>query len=231
MKNILCVGGSGQLGRHVLNQLAKHRLVNIDFTPHEKAQHNVLLEGGSSSGSNNKLALNAVHQLGLKYHAILVTAGGWTGGSIKDDDYFEKLRKMQEVNLYPSVLAAHIATKLLEPKGLVVFTGASSVYKEPQPDMLAYSLAKAGVHSLATILAEKAQNNNTVNGRVVTILPETIDTASNREGMPTADFSKWAKPEHIAELLQSWVEGLNVPANGSFVALKVAHGCISPQFV
>jgi hypothetical protein len=49
--------------------------------------------------------------------------------------------------------------------------------------------------------------------------------------MPTADFSKWAKPEHIAELLQSWVEGLNVPANGSFVALKVAHGCISPQFV
>ena len=40
---------------------------------------------------------------------------------------------MNEVNLTPSLLAAHLATKFLSPGGLVLFTGAASVYKEPQP--------------------------------------------------------------------------------------------------
>ena len=135
---------------------------------------------------------------------------------------------MNEVNLYPSLLAAHLATKHLSPGGLVAFTGAASVYKEPQPDMLGYSLAKSGVHYIATVLAEKAQE---FNGKVVTILPETIDTATNRSAMPTSDFKTWAKPEQIGELLLGWVEGLNVPANGSFVLLKVKNGCIQPEFV
>ena len=49
---------------------------------------------------------------------------------------------MNEVNLYPSVLAAHLATKYLHQNGLIIFTGAASVYKQPQPDMIAYALAK-----------------------------------------------------------------------------------------
>ena len=89
----------------------------------------------------------------MRFNAILVTAGGWAGGSIKDDDYYEKVRQMNEVNLYPSLLAAHLSTKYLSQGGLVSFTGAAAVYKEPQPDMLAYALSKSGVHYLATALA------------------------------------------------------------------------------
>lgn len=47
------------------------------------------------------------------YKAIVVTAGGWVGGSIKDDDYFEKCKQMMNVCLYPSLLGAHLATKYL----------------------------------------------------------------------------------------------------------------------
>lgn len=47
------------------------------------------------------------------FDAIIVTAGGWVGGSIKDDDYAVKAEKMLEVNLMPSLLAAHLATKYL----------------------------------------------------------------------------------------------------------------------
>ena len=89
----------------------------------------------------------------MRFNAILVTAGGWAGGNIKDDDYYEKVRQMNEVNLYPSLLAAHLSTKYLSQGGLVSFTGAAAVYKEPQPDMLAYALSKSGVHYLATALA------------------------------------------------------------------------------
>lgn len=126
-----------------------------------------------------------------------MTAGGWAGGNIKDNDYLEKVRIMNEVNLYPSILAAHIATKYLNPKGLVVFTGAASVYKEPQPEMIGYALAKAGVHYLATNLAERAEKKELIDGRVITILPETIDTPTNRAAMPNSDFSKWSKPDLI----------------------------------
>jgi hypothetical protein len=43
-------------------------------------------------------------------------------------------------------------------------------------------------------LAEKAHE---FQGRVVTILPETIDTQTNREAMPNSDFSKWSSPDQI----------------------------------
>lgn len=167
--------------------------------------------------------MQSVKSFGIKYDAILVTAGGWASGSIKDDDYLQKVKLMNEVNLYPSLLAAHLATKYLNSKGLIVFTGAAAVYKEPQPDMIGYALAKAGVHYLATNLAEKAEKKEIIDAKVITILPETIDTPTNRESMPKADFKQWSKPELIGELLKSWVEGLNVPANGSFVQLKVKN--------
>jgi NAD(P)-dependent dehydrogenase (short-subunit alcohol dehydrogenase family) len=34
--------------------------------------------------------------------------------------------------------------------------------------------------------------------RVNALLPSTIDTPQNREGMPNADFSKWVTPASIA---------------------------------
>jgi NAD(P)-dependent dehydrogenase (short-subunit alcohol dehydrogenase family) len=42
--------------------------------------------------------------------------------------------------------------------------------------MIGYALAKAGVHYLTTNLAEKAEKKELLDGRVITILPETIDT-------------------------------------------------------
>lgn len=58
------------------------------------------------------------------------------------------------VCLYPSLLGAHLATKHLSHDGLVILTGAASVFKEPQPEMIGYTLAKTAVHSLALNLSE-----------------------------------------------------------------------------
>lgn len=110
---------------------------------------------------------------------------------------------------------------------MILFTGANAVFESPQPEMLAYSLAKTGVHSLALNLAQELPESNSV----ITILPITIDTPENRKGMPDSDFNTWAKPNHIAELVKGWVDGLNRPSTGSFVQLNVSNGCISPKFV
>jgi dihydropteridine reductase len=129
MKNILCFGGCGQLGSKVLSLFSPYNVVNIDLRAHENAKKNIIIEKGRPNAENNKLVIENVRSLGLKYRAIVVTAGGWIGGNIKDDDYIEKVKLMNEVNLYPSLLAAHLATKYLEPNGLVIFTGAAAVYK------------------------------------------------------------------------------------------------------
>jgi dihydropteridine reductase len=94
------------------------------------------------------------------------------------------------------LLAAHLATIHLATSGLVVFCGAASVFKEPLPDMIAYSISKTGVHSLALTLAESF-NKKGSQQKTITILPETIDTESNRIAMPKADFTKWSKPTQI----------------------------------
>jgi len=37
--------------------------------------------------------------------------------------------------------------------------------------------------------------------RANSILPSIIDTEENRKAMPTADFSKWPKPQDIARVI------------------------------
>lgn len=93
MKNILCIGGSGGLGSKIVSIFSKHKVVNIDFKPHSSASHNITLKDQSTQ-LNNQLAIQSIQALGIKFSAILVTAGGWAGGNIKDDDYFEKVKQM-----------------------------------------------------------------------------------------------------------------------------------------
>lgn len=150
-RNILCIGGSGALGSQVLKTLSPYTLTNIDYKPSPPPITTLLLQSSLSASQNNHEIIKQFNtkQKGALYDAIIVTAGGWVGGSIKDEDYHKKCQQMLEVNLMPSLLAAHLATKVLRDGGLVVFTGAAAVFKEPQPEMIAYSISKTGVHSLA----------------------------------------------------------------------------------
>ena len=93
MKNILCIGGAGQLGSKMVSIFSKHKVTNLDYRTHPEATHNITLQQQSPQ-LNNQLAIDSIKSLGVKFNAIVVTAGGWTGGSIKDDDYYEKVRQM-----------------------------------------------------------------------------------------------------------------------------------------
>jgi NAD(P)-dependent dehydrogenase (short-subunit alcohol dehydrogenase family) len=54
------------------------------------------------------------------------------------------------------------------------------------------------VARLTEALAEELKDRGvTVNA----VLPSIIDTAPNRADMPNADFSRWVKPEQIADLI------------------------------
>jgi dihydropteridine reductase len=59
-------------------------------------------------------------------------AGGWAGGSAKDDGIFDSVQKMWEYNVQSAVTASHIAARSLVPGGTVIFTGANAA-RVPTP--------------------------------------------------------------------------------------------------
>ena len=109
------------------------------------------------------------------------------------------------------------------------------------PGMLGYGLSKVGAHhfihtlgdttgkSVATpstrkrtkALRRDAEYLDTLS--VVGVLPTTIDTPSNRDAMPDADFDKWTKPNHIAKEIGTWITTPSLrPHSGSLI--KVVGG-------
>jgi NAD(P)-dependent dehydrogenase (short-subunit alcohol dehydrogenase family) len=62
----------------------------------------------------------------------------------------------------------------------------------------AYSAGKSAVLRMTEAMSQELLKHGiTVNA----ILPSTIDTPQNRESDPKADFSKWVKPESIADVI------------------------------
>jgi NAD(P)-dependent dehydrogenase (short-subunit alcohol dehydrogenase family) len=103
------------------------------------------------------------------------------------------------VNLRSAVAASHAALPLLlrSDAGRIVNIGAAGAVRAGK-GMGAYAASKAGVFKLTEALAEELKDRNiTVNA----ILPTTIDTPANRKDMPDADFSRWVRPEQIADVI------------------------------
>jgi dihydropteridine reductase len=88
-------------------------------------------------------------------------------GKISDPDFFQKYQAMYDMNVTPSLFAAHLATKYLKTGGFLMLTGADHVYTNPAPEMLSYALAKNLVHSLGYNLSK----SKSIPGNVITILP------------------------------------------------------------
>jgi len=227
MKRALVIGGSGGLGRSVVEVFKSNwSVTSIDFSENSSATTNILL---SPSKSFSAYANTCRVNLTSKFDAIICVAGGFGMGPISDPEVFEQLDKMLSVNLYPAILAGHLACSFLNEEGLLVLTGAAAVFKDVTPGLLAYGLSKTATHSLALNLAKREGLPS--NCTVATLLPDMIDTPGNRSAMPDADFSKWTNPNSVAGLVKMWAEGYNRPANGSFAHLKWENNQVIPEFL
>ena len=76
-------------------------------------------------------------------------------GSVKDDNIFEVYEKMDRMNTRSAILTSHLATKYLAEHGLLLLTGASSVFTGPVNYAFAYGVAKSATHALALQMAER----------------------------------------------------------------------------
>ncbi|KAJ0411515.1 hypothetical protein ATCC90586_001110 [Pythium insidiosum] len=209
-KRLVVIGGAGALGRGVVSHFtrASWKALSVDFA------ELVLPTGSKNEESASSFVFNASAESTLtqasdllehisksfgKVDAVVCTAGGWAGGSVKDADSLANLAEMHAKNTESAVLAAHLAANVLNPRGLLVLTGAAAALKAT-PGMVSYGISKAATHHLIASTVDALPDDATVLG----VLPATIDTPTNRMYMANADFSTWTSIDSIAAKIHEW---------------------------
>lgn len=132
---------------------------------------------------------------------LLNLAGGYKGGTdiaqTSEDDW----NFLMNLNLKSGFICAKtvLPHMMKENYGRIVSVAARpAVEKRGRAKSGAYAVSKAGVVVLTETIAEETKKFNiTAN----CILPSTIDTPENRRGFPTADFTKWVRPENVAAVI------------------------------
>jgi NAD(P)-dependent dehydrogenase (short-subunit alcohol dehydrogenase family) len=204
-KAIAVTGGFGSLGASVGRAAlaAGARVALLDRTQAPKAPADLaqaLALGGVDLGSGNaaSAAIAQVVQHFGRLDALVNVAGGFRWEKIESGS-IDTWDLLYQMNLRTAVGASQAALPhlLAGGDGRIVNVGAGAAAKAGV-GMGAYAASKAGVARLTEALAEELKDRGvTVNA----VLPSIIDTAANRADMPNADFSRWVKPEQIADLI------------------------------
>ena len=97
--------------------------------------------------------------------------------------------------------------------GKIVNVGARAALSGVS-NMGAYTASKSAVIRITESMAAELRNENI---NVNCILPGVINTPTNREQMPDADFSSWVDPSQIAEVIGFLCSEKSISVNGASV--------------
>jgi len=131
---------------------------------------------------------------------ILVNAaGGFGGGKPAHETAWSIWQQQLDMNLKTAVIASRAAARPMIARGRGAIVNVSSrPASQDGKNVAAYAASKRAVLALTDAMAAELRDSGvTVNA----VLPSTIDTEANRKASPNADFSRWVKPEAIAQVI------------------------------
>ncbi|TPX30412.1 hypothetical protein SmJEL517_g06024 [Synchytrium microbalum] len=229
MPHVLVYGGSGALGRNVVDTFAKDgwTVTNVDLSTNEATPHNIVLKHSSDLHDTPRHVEEALSRIldslvDTHLDAIINVAGGWAGGNVASHDIYKTAMAMYTQSTWTALVTAHLATKFLRTGGTLVLTGAAAAV-DPTPGMVGYGMAKAAVHHLVKSIAAK-DGGLPEKAKVVAILPVTLDTPMNRKFMPDADTSSWTPLPELSTKFLAWATGHEQVTTGSLVKVVTAAG-------
>lgn len=229
-KVALVAGGTGGLGRAVsLGFHAEGAQVVVTYRKQE--EFDLLRTAADAGGSRleghridvtDEAAVSQLMETILAQHgrldALVNTVGGYAGGVKLWALETGVLDRMLTLNLRSSYVLSRAAVRVMlkQARGAIVNVAAKAAFDHPD-GAAAYAASKAAAVALLGSLAAELKGTGV---RVNSILPSIIDTKPNRQAMPTADFTKWPKPEDIARVI------LFLCSDDA----KVIHGATIPVF-
>jgi NAD(P)-dependent dehydrogenase (short-subunit alcohol dehydrogenase family) len=211
MKNkvVLVTGANGGLGTHVTEAFLRagarvigtaRKIQASDFAAGE-----FIAIPGDLSNENGARAIvkQSIDRLG-RLDIVVHTVGGFAGGTSVGETGEATLDRMLDLNLKSLfyILRAALPELLKTGDGRVIGVGSRAAL-EPGAGVGAYSASKAAMVSLMKTVAQEHKASGL---RANVVLPGTIDTPANRKAMANADFSKWVRPQAIADLIL-WLAG------------------------
>jgi NAD(P)-dependent dehydrogenase (short-subunit alcohol dehydrogenase family) len=217
-KVIVITGALGALGRVVVESAIARgaRVAGIDHAASQAPATPERIEFGGvdlSDGAQAKKAIDAAAAHFGRLDALVNIAGGFTYETVADGD-IKSWQRMHALNLLTALNASHAALPHLakSPAGRIVNIGAMGAL-QAGAGMGPYAASKAGVHRLTEALAAEHKGKITVNA----VLPSTIDTTANRADMPKSDFSKWVRPQELAEVILFLVSDAASAVTGALI--------------
>jgi NAD(P)-dependent dehydrogenase (short-subunit alcohol dehydrogenase family) len=189
-------GGTGALGAAVARAF-----VEAGYETHVTASREADAQGWKGPGrahAVNLADLGAVRALAAGFaeiHALALCAGAFAPARIAElgeDD----LDKMMVANFKTASHALAAFGPKMRAEAAAVVVGSQSY--AGAAGMAPYAASKAAVVSFARSAAAEWKDARV---RVNAVLPDTIDTPANRRAMPSADFTRWATPEEIADVI------------------------------
>ena len=145
-----------------------------------------------------KLISNIFEKYG-QIHILVNVVGGYIGGKniIELDE--SNWDKMINLNLKTAFLISkNIIPKMIASQyGKLVHISSRTGVKAEGKDS-AYAASKAGLIRFVESVSQEVKNFNI---NINCILPTIIDTEANRRAMPSADFTKWIKPEDLSNVI------------------------------
>jgi len=216
-KVVLITGGAGALGHTVVPSFvsAGASVFLGDLNPVQQSGV-TSLKADFTDQTQVRGLVNDVIQSAGRLDALINLVGGFATGRVVETDV-SLWQRMMAMNLTSAFLLSHaVLPSMLERRQGRIVHIAARAGLEPFPGAAAYIVSKAGLIALIRALSTELNGSGvTVNG----VLPSTIDTPANRKAMPTADPSKWVRPESIAQALIFLASDEAIQINGALIPI------------
>jgi NAD(P)-dependent dehydrogenase (short-subunit alcohol dehydrogenase family) len=226
-KVVLITGGTGALGRAVVEAFTSSNAISIATYISDKEAENAktkigtldLVKADITKEDQVRKLVSYVVEKHSRIDVLVNVVGGYIGGKKVTELEESEWDKMMNLNLKSAFLISkHVLPVMVPAKhGKMIHISSRTGLKSSGYDS-AYAASKSGLIRLVESMSEEVKEYGI---NVNCILPSIIDTDANRKAMPNSDFSKWVKIGGLASLVlflcseeANVINGAAIPAYG-----------------